>query len=81
MLKKCGDVPITPLGCGVAGRRRVSEIPMLDYASQREDLKPKGMPQVLKTIEKDAPGNAVAQRFLVEMNARAESVAAVKGAQ
>lgn len=44
-----------------------------DYASQSEQLRPKWLPQVLKTIETDAPNNAVAQAFLTEMQAREDA--------
>lgn len=53
----------------------------VDYASQRDDMRPKWMPQVLKTIEEDAPRNVAAQNFLAEMKARTESVTAAEEAQ
>ncbi|WP_157376337.1 hypothetical protein [Burkholderia ubonensis] len=45
----------------------------VDYASQREDVRPKWMPQVLKTIEADAPKSVAAQNFLAEIRAREEN--------
>lgn len=48
----------------------------VDYASQPENMRPKWMPQVLKTIEADAPGNIVAQNFLAEMKARSDAAKA-----
>ncbi|MBY4727396.1 MULTISPECIES: hypothetical protein [Burkholderia] len=53
----------------------------VDYASQREDVRPKWMPQVLRTIETDAPRNVAAQNFMVEMKARTETVRATEPAQ
>jgi len=50
----------------------------VDYASLSEDARPKWMPQVLKTIEADAPRNAAAQSFLAEMKARAAPGAVVE---
>lgn len=48
----------------------------VDYSSQREDMRPKWMSQVLKTIEADAPRNAAAQNFLAEMTARTKPTTA-----
>ncbi|MGD1325391.1 hypothetical protein ACNHE5_10790 [Pandoraea pnomenusa] len=53
----------------------------VDYASQREEMRPKWMPQVLKTIEADAPRNVAAQSFLAEMKARTEPIATAEGVQ
>ncbi|WP_157655454.1 hypothetical protein [Burkholderia ubonensis] len=53
----------------------------VDYASQREDVRPKWMPQVLRAIETDAPRNVAAQNFLMEMRARTETVQATEPAQ
>jgi hypothetical protein len=53
--------------------REGHRIDAVDYASQPENMRPKWMPQVLKTIETDAPENIVAQNFLGEMKARADA--------
>ncbi len=46
----------------------------VDFASQREDMRPKWMPQVLKTIEAEAPYNVAAQRFVEDMAARTKTI-------
>jgi hypothetical protein len=48
----------------------------VDYAGQRENMRPKWMPQVLKTIEAEVPNNKAAQMFVAEMMARAEAAKA-----
>ncbi|WP_147289890.1 hypothetical protein [Crenobacter cavernae] len=48
----------------------------VDYASQSERLRPKLMPQVLKTIEADTTKNIVAQNLLAEMKARSDAAPA-----
>lgn len=53
--------------------REGHRIDAADYASQAESLRPKWMPQVLKTIEADAPGNQAAQAFLAEMHVRSDA--------
>lgn len=45
-----------------------------DYWSQKEEDRPKWMPQVLRTIEAEAPKNPVAQHFLDEIRARTATV-------
>jgi hypothetical protein len=42
----------------------------VDYSSQREDARPKWMPQVLKTIQTEAAHNSIAQKFEAELVAR-----------
>jgi hypothetical protein len=50
--------------------REGHRIDALDYASQKEDFRPKWMPQVLKTIQQEASNNIAAQNFEAEMNKR-----------
>lgn len=52
-----------------------------DYASQQESMRPKWMPQVLKTIEADAPRNIAAQNFVAEMMTRTEAAKAPETAK
>lgn len=42
----------------------------VDYASQKEEFRPKWMPQVLKTIQEEASHNIAAQEFAAEMATR-----------
>jgi hypothetical protein len=42
----------------------------VDYASQKEDFRPKWMPQVLKTIQAEASSNVAAKNFETELAAR-----------
>jgi hypothetical protein len=48
----------------------------VDYAGLPENMRPKWMPQVLKTIEAEVPDNKVAQMFVAEMMARTEAAKA-----
>lgn len=45
----------------------------VDYASQREDFRPKWLPQVLKTIHMEASHNKAAQDFETDMSSRSNS--------
>ena len=51
--------------------REDRRVDTLDYASLRDDAKPKWMPQVLKTIELESSNNAAAKEFSVELRQRA----------
>lgn len=53
--------------------RERHRIDAFDYADTREEMRPKWMPQVMKTIEAEAVGNPVAQAFVMEMQRRAEA--------
>jgi len=53
--------------------RERHRIDAVDYASTREDLRPRWMPQVMRTLENDAASNAVARQFITEMQHRAEA--------
>jgi hypothetical protein len=44
-----------------------------DYMSQPESMRAKWAPQVLKTVEAEAPGNPAARRFLSELKAQSEA--------
>lgn len=61
------------------GRRYVirdgNRMDTLDYATTREELRPKWMPQVLRTLAADAGNNPVARDFLVEMERREQAAA------
>lgn len=48
-------------------------IDTVDYINQKEDFRPKWMPQVLKTIEKESSSNPAAAEFISEMKLRAEA--------
>lgn len=45
-----------------------------DFLSLKEEYRPKWMPQVLRTIEAEAPKNPAAQRFLDEIGTRSADV-------
>lgn len=44
-----------------------------DYATAKDELRPKWMPQVLRTLAAEAPGNPAARDFLAEMERRSQA--------
>jgi len=65
-----GDSPSSPF----FGRKHVlregNPVDTRDFESMKEEYRPKWMPQVLRTIEAEAPKNPAAQHFLDEMRTR-----------
>lgn len=53
--------------------REGHRIDSVDYASQRDDMRPKWMPQVLRTIESESTSNPAANSFITEMKRRADA--------
>ncbi len=68
-----GESPSSPFFGRKHVLRQGNPVDTRAYWSQKEEHRPKWMPQVLRTIEAEASKNLSAQRFVEEMSSRAEA--------